>query len=682
MLIALTGSIVLLQPRAVASDVATLHVATADHAASDSNTGTADAPLKSVTAAVRRAETLTAAGTPVVVSIQPGIYREYVQIGASTTPAALTLQAAAPGVVMSGADVWTEWAPRSDGIWHRPWPYAWGPATLPTSWPAVDPLLLRRELVWIDGRLLRQVLTPEELAARTDGYLVDETAGELLVKAPNGVDLTASLVEVSTRQAVLVANRRHNLTLRGLTFRHAAAPLQRGGVIINASQNLTVEDSLFTHNNWAGLQLNQVDGAVVRRSRANDNGVLGLTVWRGTGLLFEDAETSRNNTSRGAWASFTNWEDGSKLYSTRNVTFRRHTAVENNGPGLWFDTDNVNVVVEDSFLANNTRYGVFAEISQGPLTFRRNRICGNGVVGFMNVKSQDVLVENNEIFGNDKEAIAFSGAPGTVHITDFQTGALIPLRNERFVLRGNVLAQGAARLVRNNLQQEDWDHLKQSLVSDGNQWHSTHAGPFTVPGKWVSFAGWRDDTRQDLASSYSEPSGLTCTSPLTAAPLAPPSPAPSASASPTPSEIASPSASPAAGPATEATPEPTAEATTAPTTGPTAEPTGDATTDAEIGSAVSLVTYSAEWSESLNGKTQERSHEVIATAGQHLAQILLTRGSIVTLEVFDERGLLMGSVTGGSGVSWTGALPDGTYTYVVSGQKSTSYQLAVTVVSA
>lgn len=670
LLVALTGSIVLLQPRAVASSVTTLHVATADPAASDSNTGAADKPLKTVTAAVRRAETLTAAGTPVVVRIQPGVYREYVQIGASTTPAALTLEAAAPGVVVSGADVWTGWELRSDGTWRRPWTFAWGPASLPAGWPSVDPLLLRRELVSVDGRLLRQALTRDQLtAAQTGSYLVDEAAGELLVKAPTGVDLTMSLVEVSTRQAALVANRRHNLTLRGLTFRHAAAPLQRGGVIVNASRNLTVEDSLFTHNNWAGLQLNQVDGAVVRRSRANDNGVLGLTVWRGTGLLFEDGETSRNNTSRGAWAGFTNWEDGSKLYSTRNVTFRRHTAVENNGPGLWFDTDNVDVVVEDSFLANNIRYGVFAEISQGPLTFRRNRICGNGVVGFMNVKSQDVLVENNEIFGNAKEALAFSGAPGTVEITDFQTGALIPLRNERFVLRNNVLAQGGERLVRNNLQQADWDHLKQSLVSDGNQWHSTHSGPFTVPGKWVTFAGWREDTRQDATSSYSKPAALVCTSPLGQPSASAPAPATSPTAS-------APSPSAAASPAAGATAEPTIQPTTAP---PTAAPPSDATAQADIGSAVSLVTYSGEWTDS--GKTQQRSSHVTAVAGQHLAQILLARASVVTLEVFDQHGLRRGSVTGGSGVTWTAALPDGTYTYVVSGQESTSYELAVTVVS-
>jgi hypothetical protein len=44
-----------------------------------------------------------------------------------------------------------------------------------------------------------------------------------------------------------------------------------------------------------------------------------------------------------------------------NLTFRRIEAARNYGLGLWFDTGNVNCLVTDSVIVDNTSQGVWSE---------------------------------------------------------------------------------------------------------------------------------------------------------------------------------------------------------------------------------------------------------------------------------------------------------------------------------
>jgi hypothetical protein len=50
---------------------------------------------------------------------------------------------------------------------------------------------------------------------------------------------------------------------------------------------------------------------------------------------------------------FVNWASGSKFFSTRRLTVRRHKAYGNEACGLWIDYDNRDVLLENVELKDN-----------------------------------------------------------------------------------------------------------------------------------------------------------------------------------------------------------------------------------------------------------------------------------------------------------------------------------------
>src|ERR1700730_13884701 len=98
---------------------------------SDSNPGTKSQPLKTIGAAVNVAVGNNHSGIGTRVIITPRTYREFFSVGNSSrsTSAPMTFEAATNGTVfVSGADVWTGWAPYSGNsqIYTQSWPYRWG----------------------------------------------------------------------------------------------------------------------------------------------------------------------------------------------------------------------------------------------------------------------------------------------------------------------------------------------------------------------------------------------------------------------------------------------------------------------------------------------------------------------------------------------------------------------------
>src|SRR5579859_3370250 len=82
---------------------------------SDSNSGAATSPFKTIQAAINKANTLNQASVGARVVIKPGVYREFVNIaGYSLTAAPLTVEAAVSGTaILSGSDILTGWTQES-----------------------------------------------------------------------------------------------------------------------------------------------------------------------------------------------------------------------------------------------------------------------------------------------------------------------------------------------------------------------------------------------------------------------------------------------------------------------------------------------------------------------------------------------------------------------------------------
>ncbi|MDX1440215.1 MAG: hypothetical protein R3284_09960, partial [Rubricoccaceae bacterium] len=267
--------------------------------ADDTNPGTQDLPWKTI----NRASTVLRPGDAVVV--REGIYRESItpRTGGTHTDRRVTY-AAYPGeeVVVSGADVSAaaEWS--LDGTaWRRPWT---GPV-LPTFSEETD-RVMRRELVVVDGRMLRAVFDRDDLEPGT--FFVEgdpESPRSLVVQFEGHVSPDAAgLIEIAHRSFLFRptgtdphpecgdAHTPGFLRVVGLTFRHAANRAQ-WGAFCGGREGALVEDVTVEWTNGAG-----VDGSgrnhIFRRVAANRNGQIGFVV-SCDGCLFEDSEAIGNN---------------------------------------------------------------------------------------------------------------------------------------------------------------------------------------------------------------------------------------------------------------------------------------------------------------------------------------------------------------------------------------------------
>jgi hypothetical protein len=500
-------------------------------AGDDGNAGTDDQPLSTIGRALELAEQAVAEGQEARVEVRPGVYRESLQLGprASTTDAPLVLEGVgADQAIVDGADVFDDWEPsdRLDGAYTAHWPHEWGFASVPGSWDDVldsrTDVLRRQEVVWVDGAVMRQVLSDDELDPGT--FLVDEDTSELVLLPPDDVTVDDAVIEVAVRPDLLDVDGWDHLTVRGLSFRRAATPLQGAGVrIINASDVL-VEDVRSDWHNWAGLAVQRSQGVTVRRTALTHNGVLGLSVYESEDLEIVDVDNSYNNTWRGPWADHYGWESGSKVFRARGIVFDGWHAVGNEAYGLWLDTDITDAVVQNSFIAGNRRRGLFLEAMQGPVRVQDNTICDNRQEGILDGKADDVTLEGNRVFGNRDAQLLFSGEPGGRDFTTYDTGEELLIRSVNWTLGGNTL-QGAddARVIGNDLETEDWDLVRSTLhATDNTYLHPDDSRPFTVSGAVVDFDGWQADTGQDRDSTFdtADPD-LTCRAPRPPVPQAP-----------------------------------------------------------------------------------------------------------------------------------------------------------------
>lgn len=500
-------------------------------AASDDAEGTAREPLATIQEGLRRAMARNRDGQPTTVRVHPGVYREALALPRSErrTDAPLVLEGVgADRVVVSGSDVWTGWQQQDDGTWALPWPHRWGLAPIPEGgWAGylerndVTDLIRRREVVWSDGRVLRQVLDPAELV---DGsFHVDEAAGRITLRMAAGSTPDDATVEVAVRDRLLTVDRWQHVTVRGITFRHAATALQSSAVRFEESSHLLIEDARFEWSNWSGLGFRHATDVTVRRTAATDNGVVGIGSYRGRRMAFTDVESSRNNTWRGPWSNHFGWEVGSKFFRLEDATFTRWHAADNEANGLWFDTDVANVTIRDSFFGRNLRRGLFLEAVQGPIRLEGSTVCENLDRGVVDGRADDVTLVDNRLFANRGAQLLFSGARAGRTFTRSATGQPITVRSQRWTVVGNLLeAAGEDRLIATTLGEEAWAVVRGSLDARDNTYRHPGATPFALPGGPVGVEGWASEAGETDVDHAPATTSPACEAPLPPVPASPP----------------------------------------------------------------------------------------------------------------------------------------------------------------
>lgn len=366
----------------------TLHVSPTAPAGGN---GTLASPFNTLQAALNRAvNTHNAAGQGVHIILAPGTYREgtpgatnAITFPTPSTAAPIIVEGAgwntaAPAntgdVIISGSENWSGgWTSLGDGTWTRPWPYTWGVGPNNTGGGNPPEAMLRYELVHVNGATYYQMLGPTDpnlahITATEGAFWVNESSGIITIRPPSGFgDLNTALVEVTTKRRLLHHWRSQailtptNIVLRNLVFQHAASGLNSGAVYLQNVIGLHVEDCVFRDNKQMGLSIAGINTVfTVRRTDIIRNGEMG-SGFQGVNILAEDVRWNDNSRFADIIQYYGWGYGGIKIGASSNLTFRRIEASRNYGMGLWFDTGNVNCLVEDAVIVDNTSQGVWSE---------------------------------------------------------------------------------------------------------------------------------------------------------------------------------------------------------------------------------------------------------------------------------------------------------------------------------
>jgi hypothetical protein len=549
-----------------------LYVDRSNPLASDQNPGTVSRPLLTLGRAIALAGPRANSGTDI--KIGPGIYREVLNLSAfsPSDQAPLILEATDPyQTVISGSDVWTGWQAVGDGTFTLPWPYRWGNAHAPAGWPYLQPIVTRREMVFVNDVALQQVLSTYLSKAGTFNVV---EGGNIRIWPPAGTNMSTATVEVATRSGLMqTPNGISNLVLRGLAFIHdntAVNSIGNGAVKLIGGSNILIDGCVFDYNNWLGLSISggPAQAITVQNSIADHNGENGIALSKMDNAVYDNNQTSSNNW-RGAAGAFVSFDaDGMKLSRIHDSTFSNSTSAYNQTGGVWFDTDNTNVVIENMQLCGNQTNGLFIEASQGPVTIDNTLFWGNASNGLQLANSNAVSLTNSLLYANSK-AIFIGGSDSPRNVTDFATNANYALLQQNMIINNNdVVGTASTQFFITSSVQSTWALFVQTLTSDFNAYYNKFNGTsFSTKYGRQNLGGWQSSSHQDTHSTSVNPNPiLPVTCGVQDPPLGPTNPGPT----PTPT----PSGTPTPVPSVTPTPTPKPTVTATPTPKPTATPVG------------------------------------------------------------------------------------------------------------
>jgi hypothetical protein len=500
---------------------------------SDTNLGTPERPVKTIAQAAEMAMFNRRKGISTKVKIRPGTYREFVQITSVGPEMGASIEFQSPQVgaaILSGSDIWTDWRPDPTNlrIYVHPWQYRWGSCEHPRGWPVIKDVGLRREMIFVNGTPLTQTLSQKDMKAGS--FFVDEVNGVVSVWPPAGTSMVTSKIEVAVRPGVFESNAVSNLSIKGLVFEHANSCLStkpNAAVIISGGTNNLMEDAAILWNNWIGFDYWSTTNSMARRLVVNWNGEMGINGYRLKNATFENVETSHNNW-RGAQGQFTTWEpSGGKFLRTHGATFRNYTAIGNQGRGMWFDTDNIDIVIDHATIEQNLVGGIDIEANLGPVRIQNSRICSNLKEGIQGNQTIDVTLIGNVIYDNDKSEIMVSHSQSPSIGINWETKEAFSSTSDHWVLSQNtIVGSKANQFVFGTVRPPNQgpNTFLSTLKSDDNVWFNPDKpdafqidpGAPDRPTQVLNFVQWQSITGQDKHSRFGPPDNdpaALCTAP-------------------------------------------------------------------------------------------------------------------------------------------------------------------------
>ena len=480
----------------------------------DSHSGAKASPLKTIQAAVNKADTNNEKNVATKIIVNSGVYREDVFIDAyKSTGATVTIQAAVAGAaIIDGANVLSNWSLTSNGNYTHTWTPNLGTCGIPSGWPGTVPTIARRtEMFFLNGQPLTQVMATSQLRPGT--FFVSEAGNMAYVHPPSGTNMSTATIEAAERRTTLNISNRKDIVLRGLVFRHAASCINTAGVNVNSSSNILFDSDQAVWNNWGGIGVYHSTNLTIQNSVANHNGGVGFVATNDQAVLFSFNETDYNNW-RGAQGALYDWGmGGAKFMYVHGATVQNHFSYQNQAQGLWFDTDNKNITINHATLSGNHMAALQLEANEGPVTVENSNLCKSGSgVNILNV--QGLAIKNNTFYNNggngiyDAGEIFVAGFANGHKITDSLTGAVYNLITKSTIVSGNTFqnAGSGQNVFGTYLAGNDWSTFANSLEASTNKWYDPHtASNFKITGgKAVTLGGWQSATGTDYSSKWTK----------------------------------------------------------------------------------------------------------------------------------------------------------------------------------
>lgn len=355
---------------------------------SDTASGAIQTPLKTVTAAVAKAQS----GQTIV--LRAGEYNESVNIPFSKPVIIQSYPKEA--VWFDGSQKVTTWT-KSGSTWSTPWNFfpssvIDGIADNPRYVHKDHPLASRRDQVFLNGTQMTQVASASAVVANT--FYVDSAAKKVII----GTDPAGKEVRISNLSAGITANSA-GTTLQGFGVRRYASNSADQAAVRMINVNATAQNLQIEDNAYLGLSMSnnnaKVDHVTILRS-----GMLGLGSNASYGSSFTNSRIEQNNFQQFKQAPVAG---GFKITRSRDITINNLYSSNNWGAGIWLDESVYNATITNNTTNNNSSTGISLELSQKVIV--ANNYSSSQTDGLTIVDTGDVKVFNNEFEKNSRFAI-------------------------------------------------------------------------------------------------------------------------------------------------------------------------------------------------------------------------------------------------------------------------------------
>lgn len=407
----------------------------------DAHIGSSAAPLKTISAAARKAM----AGDTILA--MEGVYRERVAPPRSGSKGKPIVYRGELGkrVVVKGSEIWrTKWKPEGKGIysahpddslfddrsseyvdhynplkvelastpWHRE-----GKREIERGFGGDEQITYTCGQVFVDGEPFREVPLRSELEPESWFY---DSANELVFVHFGTCNPTKCQVELTTRRRIFAPRKRGlgHIIVEGFVFEHCGnqyptnfwandANAQRGAVGTEAGHNWVIRHNVIRYAKTFALDVGRVDGHeaanaardnLVEENYVIDNGSAGIMACGSQNLVIRNNVVLRNN--RLHFLGKKRWEQaGIKCHFFENGLIQGNYIAHNYDTyGIWLDNQFPDSRISGNVIHDNGRAGIFLEMSD---------------YGF-----DRLLVDGNFIFDNYENAIYIHDASGATFVNN------------------------------------------------------------------------------------------------------------------------------------------------------------------------------------------------------------------------------------------------------------------------